>query len=226
MKYWLVVFALVAPVCAHAGVGDGVAAVVSYESERLGADGVWKQTRMKERFYRQGDHVWVERVLPPNAPALPRDDHQHGHERKGLETAARHITRAAKGEANLQFVMAREKTIVSVRKDDMPAVGFHGEWDSAYHIIKPSVIKSMRRTGQAANAPDGVWYEKDTGSGISKILWSEKLGLPLRIETRDKNGSAYNRITVETERFPGADSMPWKRLPPDYRVKEYSDLLD
>lgn len=161
---------------------DGVVAVVSYESERLGADGVWKTSRYKERFFRSGEHVWIERIVPAIAPAPASAGDQHGQERKVLETAAKHITKASGERADLVFVVPQSKTIVALRADDMPAVGFDGRWESAYHIIKPSLIQSMRKVGAARDG--AVWYEKESGQALSKILWSEPLALPLRIESR------------------------------------------
>ena len=209
---------------AQATQSDSLAALLTHEYQEITAEGVTRNSRYQERFYRQGDHVWIERVFPKDQPANAHklSSHHHGAD---LATASRHITRTSNGKAKIALVSFTDKALINVGPEEYQTVGFNGSWSSAYHIVSPQSLKTMQRSRAPNPGSGATWYEKDSGKEIIRVLWSSDLALPLVIENRDKHGGAYSKMSVKLLPPPDKQSMPWTRIK-QLTQMEFADMGD
>lgn len=204
-----------AAMTAQAGEPPPVSAVITHEASAVGADGVTRSSRYQERFLRTDGNVWLQRLLPANAPRAEagHDDHEH----PDLGLAGRHITRGSDGKGRLTLVLADERKVIALRPVDYEDVGFDDCWRCAYHFIDPARLQRMKRVGAA----DGlVRYELREAGVLWRISWDERLQLPRLVESRRLDGRQSSRITIT----PAAGKVPAPWL--GYGRYQHLDLAD
>ncbi|MDB5730932.1 MAG: hypothetical protein JWQ03_827 [Variovorax sp.] len=195
--------------------------LVSHVLVSVGADGLKRTTEFSERVYRRENMVWVERVIPQGAHTA--EEHRSGgpeHKHLDVAAAARWISRDERGNPQLKLVSSEDKAIVSVASADYGNVGFDGSWASAYHLSDPAVLKKMTpgpRTSQ------GRWYSQAGNGGQMRLLWNDRLQLPMQIESQDVRG--LSRKVTRVQAIPAPRTLPWTGLN-GYATKDYSDFLD
>ena len=193
--------------------------LVKHVAVSAGADGVKRTAEFAERMVRRQDQVWVERVVP--AGWHTADDHgkaDKSHKHLDTAAAARWVTRGADGTAAIRLASREDKVIVDVAKAEFENVGFDGSWAGAYYLIDPAVLKRMKVTSTDG---DLVTYNSTEANRQLKVVWNDKLKLPLLVESR--SGASSKRTTVEVAAL--TKSLPWDGVKA-YSRKDYSDYLD
>lgn len=209
------------------GARSDLAAVLTHETHLLTAEGVTRDQSYREKFLRQNGHVWAERIVPERARSSGEANHEHGlhHHDFNFNLAARHIFKNKQGRVEVSFVDSQDRVIVSVPAEEHGSVGFDGSWESAYYLVNPAVVRKLA-PGRLSSTVDGArWYEKNDKDAYFRVLWSEKLQLPMVIESGSQDGLRRNRVSVEIVPLSPSDPLPWLSLK-DFARKEYSDLLD
>lgn len=195
---------------------------VTHQTSVLGPDGIKRSSVFSERVVRQGDNVWIERVMPhgahreddhSNAKAGAAKDHKHA----DLSAATRWIQRLPDGKLQFRLVAMHDQVVVNVEPADYGNVGFDGAWLAAYHLIDPAVLKTMKASG---STPQGQWYESEKKGNKVRVLWDAKREIPLQVISQGHNGS---RSTTVKEL--AAIKNPWN-VTGQFSRKDYSDFLD
>ncbi len=224
-KYFLVVGALL---FAQSTCAAPLAAIMTFESMTMTADGVKKQTHFQELFIRDTNLVWSERIIPKSVHHHDHDEesnsqekHDHKHN-LNFATAGKWLVRENGDKINFRFVRKEDKTIIAPRDSEYGTLGFDGVWETAYYLANRNALKKM--TPLKKSAPNGAkWYEKKTAHEFTRILWDEKNEIPLSIESGTFDGSSNNKITLAIT--PAPSPLPWSALG-SYRTIAYEDLLD
>jgi hypothetical protein len=223
----LVLFAALGVAASAAWSAPDVQVEVSHASSALGADGIQRSTAFSERMVRRANTVWIERVLPASVQAEHAHDHAlsppaKGHKHVNLSAATRWIEKQANGRIKLKLVAASDKVVVDVAPAEYNNVGFDGSWLAAYHLMDPVGLKAMKQ-GEREGA--GRWYEAKSKADAStvRVLWDEKLELPLKVLSRNAAGTTTRSTTVRV--LGAVTPNPWTNTV-QYAVKEYSDFLD
>jgi hypothetical protein len=193
--------------------------LVKHTAISAGQDGVKRTSEFAERIVRRQDQVWIERVVP--AGWHTADDHSKAdksHKHLDTAAAARWITRGVDGTAGVRLASREDKVLVEVAKTDFENVGFDGSWAAAYYLIDPAALKRMKVT---ATQGDLTTYTSADTNRQLKIIWNDKLKLPVLVESR--SGASSKRTTVEVSAQ--AKTLPWDGIK-SYARKDYSDYLD
>lgn len=193
--------------------------LVKHTAVSAGPDGVKRTSEFAERIVRRQDQVWIERVVP--AGWHTADDHSKtdkSHKHLDTAAAARWITRSTDGAVGVRLASREDKVLVEVAKTDFENVGFDGSWAAAYYLIDPAALKRMKVT---ATQGDLVTYTSTDANRQLKIIWNDKLKLPVLVESR--SGASSKRTTVEVTAQ--ATTLPWNGIK-SYVRKDYSDYLD
>jgi hypothetical protein len=198
-----------------------LAAILTHEQVIHTKDGMTKQVRFQERFIRRANHVWLERVLL-GSKGNEKDENADAHH-LSLDTAARYLRKDAQGQVKLEFVKPLERVIVQAEPRDYPEVGFDGSWDLAFHLIDPKALKSFHKSRRKSPGLGAHWFESKGQENYLRVLWSERLQIPLRIESGSLDGARSNRTSARL--LPMPKELPWANLE-GYRLKDYTDLLD
>lgn len=207
---------------------------VTHLSSSLGTDGIQRSTAFTERVVRRGNTVWIERVVPHAAQAAHRHEHDgvapvaKGHKHVDLSAASRWIEKLPDGKLKFKLVSTVDKVIVDVAPAEYGTVGFDGSWLTAYHLMDPRGIQGMT---PGAKEGAGRWYEaksksKSTGPGgpdTVRLLWDEKLELPLKVSSRNAAGTVTRSTSVRV--LGAVTQAPWSAVSA-YSVKDYADFLD
>lgn len=218
MKNILLIILLSLPFTATA---TPLSAIMTFESKALTADGVKKQTYFQERFIRDNNVVWSERIVPLVVHHSPEDAEEHEHN-LNFATAGKWISRTADNQINFAFVRENEKKIIQPRVSEYGTLGFNGEWETAFYLVNRASLKNMTPTQKGAT--EGTqWYEKKDANYITRILWDNKKEIALSIETAKLDGTMSNKITLRLTAAP--KSLPWNNLQ-SYQTVAYEDLLD
>lgn len=193
--------------------------VLTHEAESIDRDGVTRSSRYQERMVRGDKDIWLERLLPA---VVAREDHEaeHAtgeHEHPDLTLAARHITRTAAGKASLVMVIKHARQVVDLQPVDYDTVGFNDCWACAYNIITPAELKAMKLLRREAGV---AWYEKQNGKKLLRVQWDEAMALPRLVESRNKDGSSWSRLTVTVRKAQAG--VPWQQ----YKGYQHRDLAD
>lgn len=209
----------------HTALAAPLSAIMTFESMTLTSDGVKKQTQFQERFIRDTNIVWSERIIPAVAhhheeeSASGHDHHEHN---LNFASAGKWIARDAKNKISFSFVRNDEKKIIVPRESEYGMLGFDGEWETAYYLVNRAALKTM--TPLKKPAPEGAsWYEKKDSVQFTRILWDERKEIPLSIETAKLDGTMSNKITLALT--PAPLTLPWTQLG-KYQTIAYEDLLD
>ncbi len=202
-----------------------LSAIMTFESMALTSEGVKKQTQFQERFIRDGNVIWSERIVPVAAQhhseesASEHEQHEHN---LNFATAGKWIERDNKNKLSLSFVRNDEKKIIVPRESEYGMLGFDGVWETAFYLVNRTALKNM--TQLKKTAPEGaVWYEKKDAIQFTRILWDERKEIPLSIETAKFDGTMSNKITLAIT--PAPTALPWTKLGA-YQTIAYEDLLD
>jgi len=198
---------------------------VTHQSSAVGPDGILRSTAFSERVVRQGDTVWIERVMPPGA----HQEHEHAkaqaenaknHKHADLTAATRWIQRLPDGKLRLRLVAMHDKVVVDVAPAEYGTVGFDGDWLAAYHLIDPSVLKKLKA---AESTPQGQWFENAKGANTIRVLWDAKREIPLQVISRSDQGRSNRSTTVRI--LNTMTQNPWG-VTQKFSQKDYSDFLD
>lgn len=218
----LLALLLMAPAWAQEAVPP-LALKIEHTITTLSTDGVTRDVRYSERMVRQGDQVWLARVLPQHAHEA--DEHATGgkaHKHMDVNAAARWVQRGGDGALRVRLVNAHEQIVVDVPQADWGNVGFDGQWAAARHLLDPAQIQRMKPLDRPA--PAGArWYQGGSATMKVLVLWDAKGQFPLRVESINAQGTSRSLTTTTREPLPTV--LPWGRLA-GYTQKEYSDLLD
>ena len=196
---------------------------VTHQSNVLGADGIKRSTVFTECVVRQGDTVWIERVMPPGAHL--EDDHAKAkvgaakdHKHADLSAATRWIQRLPDGKLKFRLVAMHDKVVVDIAPAEYATVGFDGAWLAAYHLIDPAVLKTLK-PGEVT--PQGQWFENTKGRNSVRVLWDVKREMPLQVLSQSPNGNRTTTVKVLSTSV----KNPWD-VTKKFDQKDYSDFLD
>ncbi|GGX80536.1 hypothetical protein GJV26_23275 [Massilia dura] len=225
---------------------------ISRYSKVVTAEGVTREARYEETMLRRAGHVWTARVLPAGAGATAdehdhEDQHNHGKDgdRKGSgQKAGPHKVAARKsvghkhfnpvvlprhivlegGKPRLTYIDAQSKEVIAIPAGEYDNVGFDGSWDHAYYLLDSKGLQSMRVSDRASPVPGARWRERERSGLFERVLWDDRKGIPLVIESGDKAGTFYNRTDLKVASNVTRD-LPWQNLK-GYAQREYADFLD
>jgi len=199
-----------------------LSAVMTFESMTITSEGVRKQTQFQEKFIRDNNTIWSERIIPTSTKQHAHSDHEgHGHD-LNFATAAKWIVKDAASQIKFRFVRINDKKIIEPRVTEYETLGFNGDWESAYFLLNRDVLKKMIVLKQ--QSPNGsTWYEKKNAQEFTRILWDETHQIPLSIETGRLDGTMDNKITIAINSAP--KTLPWNQIA-QYQTIAYEDLLD
>ncbi|RYY04282.1 MAG: hypothetical protein EOO53_02895 [Gammaproteobacteria bacterium] len=199
-----------------------LSAIMTFESMTMTSEGVKKQTQFQEKFIRDANVVWTERVLTKTAPQhshAGEEDHEHD---LNFATAAKWLVKDSNNQITFRFVRNNEKKIIEPRTTEYGTLGFNGEWETAYYLVNRDALKKMTVLKQ--EAPKGAtWYEKKNTEEFTRVLWDEANQVPLSIESGRFDGTIDNKITLAIAAAPA--KLPWNAVA-NYQTIAYEDLLD
>ena len=206
-------------------------AIVTYESRQVLRSGVTRTEIWKERLIRRADTVWTERILPQDAPdssgsqsEKSRTIKPKSHKHFDYETAARWLSRNARGDIELRFVDTEHQVVVSVPKTEFATVGFDGRWDAAAHVVPPSVIRQMPQGSlidQRAQQP--VWVREKKAGWSHQVMWSDARQIALQVQSHSLDGAVSRAVSVAPTR--ASPSLPWLKVQA-FEQKTFEDFLD
>jgi hypothetical protein len=223
MKKYLALISLL--LISHYASAQPLSAVMTFESMTITAEGVKKQTQFQERFIRDKNIVWSERIIPKSvahtdsAHHTEEEEHEHN---LNFATAGKWLVRSPDNQIKFSFVREQDKKIIEPRTSEYGTLGFDGEWETAYYLVNRAALKKMSTLKRTA--PEGAqWYQKQDAQQFTRILWDEKKEIPLAIESGKLDGTSNNTITLAIT--PAPTKMPWTTLS-GYQTIAYEDLLD
>jgi hypothetical protein len=221
LKPWVLAFSIACMGAAQAA--PDVSLEVTHKSSVLGTDGIQRSTVFTERVVRQGDSVWIERVMP--AGAHQDDEHAKAkvgaakdHKHADLSAATRWIQRLPDGKLRFRLVAMHDQVVVDIAPAEYATVGFDGAWLAAYHLIDPAVLKTLKA---GESTPQGQWFENTKGRNSVRVLWDAKREMPLQVLSQGTNGNRSTTVKVLST----AMKNPWD-VTKKFAQKEYSDFLD
>ena len=193
--------------------------MVKHLAVSVGADGIKRTIEYAERMVRSNNQVWVERIVPPDS----HNEEEHkgaskAHKHLDVAVAPRWVVRKPDGTLVVHLAARSEQALVNIAKVDYDNIGFDGSWITAYHLIDPASLKRMKVTSTQGNLTS---YASNDANRSIKVVWNDKLKLPVSVETR--NGTSSKRTLVEV--LAQAKTSPWESVK-KYNSKEYSDYLD
>jgi len=179
-------------------------------------DGVITDSRFVERFYRCGDRVWVERVLPePNATTAR--EREHGDPLLPFANFARDVSRrpgsADDDSIDLRLVNRRERSIVLADEATRQAVGVGTRFDVVAEIVPWSVVSHMRPVARPLNEPaeslEGRTYASNESGRSTRVKWSDSLHVTVDCETVADDGKSSERVFLESVHVRAPGRAPW-----------------
>ncbi len=200
-----------------------VDARIKVESRSVGSDGVTRTSVYEETLMRRGAKVWTQRVLPKSM-----GDHAHagagpsGHKHLNPFEGGR-LIEPVTGQAQMTLVVPHDKVVVSIPQAEFANMGFDGSWERAYFMITERELRALPPSGRKSDAPTARWHERK-GDVSESVLWDEALMLPRTIESSNREGSQWRRVTV-TPAATLATQWPWLATQ-GFEQKIYADYLD
>jgi hypothetical protein len=129
------------------------------------------------------------------------------------------------GTPQLRLISASEKRVITVPSVEFGNLGFDGSWERAYYWVTQLEFKSFKPSSRLSDVPDAQWFEK-MGEVNEFILWDNKRQIPWVIESTNRQGNQWRKITV-TPRKEMTAVTPWNpQLIKQYDQMLYSDFLD
>ena len=211
--------ALLACCLALPAAAQDVDLLVRHRTIAASADGVKRSTEFTERMVRRDGQVWVERVVPQgwhSASEHAQPDQEHKH--LDVAVAARWITRDASGKLRVRLASREDKVLVDVDQTDFANIDFDGSWLAAYHLIDPAALKTMKLAGKKGDLT--TYLSAGTARQV-KVVWNDRLQVPVRVESVAGASSKQTVVEVKTP----DKALPWQATQ-QYTRKDYSDYLD
>jgi hypothetical protein len=202
--------------------GPDMDLTINYFNREITTDGVVHESSYVEKMIRRKGHVWTQRVLP-NHSKIETTQPNHEHRDFNYVVLPRHVSYDG-SKTNVEFVDPRERQIICIAPTEYENVNFDGSWANAYYLISPQIISLMPISARPSTAAHTQWHVLDKNGLFQRVLWDEKMNIPLIIETGDKAGTFLQRIKVQRD-AKLVKNPPWNMLQ-GYVQKEYSDFLD
>ena len=199
---------------AGAGAPDLDLTILHY-SRTMTAEGVLRESRYEEKMLRRPGHVWRQRVLPAGPV------HTHGH--PNYAVLPQHVI-LERGKVRLEAVNPHERELIAIPPAEYENVGFDGSWENAFFLIDPKRIAALPLSQRPSAVAGAHWREQVRGGMFQRVLWDERRKVPLVVETGDRAGTTFARITIAA-RPPAARPLPWNALK-GFAQKEFADFLD
>lgn len=198
---------------------------IQYYSKAVTAEGVTREVRYQETMLRRPGHVWVTRVLPPQAVAAAQaGDHEHSvHKHFNPALLPRHVQLAG-DKPRLEYVDLAHKEVIAVPQGEYGNVDFDGSWPNAYYLFDPKLVMAMPLSSRASTVAGARWREQVRNGAFRRVLWDEQRQIPLVIESGDVAATIFNRIEVQPQASVAA-TVPWQNLK-GFAQREYGDFLD
>jgi len=195
---------------------------INYFNRELTPDGVLHENSYEEKMQRRSGHVWTRRVLP-NLTAGDTTHPNHEHKDFNHIVLPRHITFDGK-KISVTFINTHDRQVIDIAPTEYENVNFDGSWLNAYYLIDPKTVAAMPVSQRASTVANARWHEMKKNGLFQRVLWNEKLLIPLIIETGDQANTFFQRIKVSPNAKLAKD-LPWLNQQ-GYAQKEYSDFLD
>ncbi|MGL4205886.1 MAG: hypothetical protein ACRCRW_07215 [Aeromonadaceae bacterium] len=212
-----------------------VQALITYFTQEVSPDGITQQHSYKERWIRDGNTLWSERLIPlPVARAFHQvhDNAKTPHKHFMYQMAARWLTHKPDGNLDLNYVDHYHKNQVYYPPNEYGQSGFVPEWEKLTRLfaaenlalmsLEPANIDTEEQLPEQGK--DARWYRLEQHNQILRVLWSEKLQLALAVDRRTLDGYKQYRMNV-TLKPDLPTPRPWEKLA-DYEQKEISDFFD
>lgn len=211
------------PVAARARVD--LDALVKVESKTTGSDGVTRTSLYQETYMRRGEQVWTQRIRPKQAHVHVHVKERHAGHRHLDPLEGGRLISLEDGTPQLRLISASEKRVITVPSVEFGNLGFDGSWERAYYWVTQLEFKSFKLSSRLSDVPDAQWFEK-MGEVNEFILWDNKRQIPWVIESTNRQGNQWRKITV-TPRKEMTAVTPWNpQLIKQYDQMLYSDFLD
>jgi hypothetical protein len=198
---------------------------IQYYSKAITPEGVTREVRYEETMLRRPGHVWVARVLPPQAVAAAQaTDHDHSvHKHFNPSLLPRHVQLAG-DKTQLEYVDAKNKEVIAVPQGEYGNVDFDGSWNNAYYLFDPKLVQAMPLSQRPSTVSGARWRELVRNGSFRRVLWDDARQIPLMIESGDQAATVFHRVEVQTQAGL-ATALPWQQLK-GYSQREYGDFLD
>jgi hypothetical protein len=186
------------------------------------AEGVLRETRYEETMLRRPGHVWLARVLPVRRDAKP--GHEHGqHHHPNYEVLPRHVT-LDRDKPRLEAVNDGDREVIFIPPGEYDNANFDGSWVNAFFLMDPQRVAALPLSMRTSRAAGARWREQEKNGLFQRVLWDDARMVPLVVETGDRAGTFFERVTVKP-RQALTKSPPWTKVK-GYAQREYSDFLD
>jgi hypothetical protein len=202
--------------------GPDMDLTINYFNREITTDGVVHESSYVEKMIRRKGHVWTQRVLP-NHSKIETTQPNHEHKDFNYIVLPRHVSYDG-SKTSVEFIDSHERQVIYIAPTEYENVNFDGSWTNAYYLISPQIISLMPISARPSSAAHTQWHELDKNGLFQRVLWDEKMNIPLVIETGDKAGTFLQRIKVQRN-AKLMKNLPWNMLQ-GYIQKEYSDFLD
>ena len=198
---------------------------IEHYSRVLTAEGVLRETRYQETMMRRPAHVWLARVLP----AQHKHGHRHGskkshnHQHPNYEVLPRHVV-LDRGKVRLEAINAAARDVIYVPPAEYGNANFDGSWVNAFFLMDPQRVAALPLSKRPSAVAGARWREQEKNGLFQRVLWDDTRKIPLVVETGDRAGTFFGRVTVRP--LPTlAKSLPWEKTK-GYAQREYTDFLD
>jgi hypothetical protein len=196
---------------------------IKYFNRELTPEGVLRVSRYEEKMLRRSGHVWSYRVLPGKLAANDTTLPSHEHKDFNYIVLPRHV-KFDGSKVSVEFINTHDHQVINIVPTEYENVNFDGSWLNAYYLIDPKIVAAMPVSQRATSAANARWHEVLKNGLFQRVLWDEKMLIPLMIETGDQKNSFFQRISVSANARLIKD-LPWSHQQ-GYTQKEYSDFLD
>lgn len=196
---------------------------IKVESRSVGGDGVTRTSVYEETLMRRGSKVWTQRVLPKGMGEHGHaGDDKSSHKHLNPFESGRLIEQAA-GKAQMTLVVPHDKVVVSIPQAEFANMGFDGSWERAYFLVTERELRVLAASNRKSDVPGSRWHERK-GEVNESVLWDDALMLPRTIESSNREGTQWRRITV-TPAVTLSPQVPWLATQ-GFDKKIYADYLD
>ena len=196
---------------------------IKYFNRELSPEGVLRESSYQEKMLRRNGHVWSYRVLPGKMAAKDTAHSNHEHKEFNYIVLPRHV-RFDGSKISVEFINDHDRQVINIVPTEYENVNFDGSWPNTYYLINPKIVAAMPVSQRPSSVGNARWHEVVKNGLFQRVLWDEKLSIPLVIETGNQKNTFFQRITVSADAKLEKD-LPWNHLQ-GYAQKEYSDFLD
>jgi hypothetical protein len=225
---------------------EGVLRVSSYEEKMLRRNGhVWSQRVLPVKVTENNtshpnghsrnissDNAGRHARFPlPNPPPKGEGTNEslrdfpvnHEHKDFNYIVLPRHVSFDG-SKVSVEFIDDHDRQVINIVPTEYENVNFDGSWPNTYYLVNPKVVAAMPLSQRPSSAGNARWHEVVKNGLFQRVLWDEKLSIPLMIETGDLKNTFLQRINVSPTAGLIKD-LPWNHQQ-GYAQKEYSDFLD